>query len=122
MPYQVGYDSVLDCVVTTITGDMDKQVITGFFQEVGKVAHENNCYRVLSDLRSGVIAASIADMYEMAGSLEKMSIHKSFRRAIVISRDHRDFSFWETVCYNQGHQNVKIFEDYEEAKSWVLMK
>ena len=122
MPYQVAYDSVIDCVVTTITGDMDKQVITGFFQEVGKVAHENNCYRVLSDLRSGTITASIADIYEMAGALEKMNIQKSFRRAIIISRDHRDFSFWETVCYNQGHQNVKIFEDFEEAKSWVLME
>ena len=122
MPFQVTYDSEIDCVVTAITGNMDKNLIADFFSEVGRVALENNCMRILSDLRAGKITAPATDIYEMAGSLEKKKILKSFRRAIVISQDHEDFAFWETVCYNQGHQIVKIFEDYEQAKSWVLMK
>lgn len=122
MPFNVTYDSEIDCVVTTITGDMDKDLVSAFFNEIGKVAAENKCNRVLSDLREAKIAATTTDIYDMAKSLEEMRILKSFRRAIVISRDHRDYSFWKTVCYNQGHQIVQTFQDYEQAKAWILMK
>jgi hypothetical protein len=122
MPFQVVYDAELDCVVTNITGDINKELVASFFMEVGRVATENNCKRVLSDLRAGKITAPTIDIYEMAGSLDEKKIKRSFRRAIVISEDHQDYDFWETVCYNQGQPVVKIFTDYEQAKNWVLMK
>ena len=90
MPFQVSYDPKIDCVVTSITGNMDKNLISDFFMEVRRVAQENNCMRILSDLRAGKIIAPITDLYEMASSLDKMKIPKSLRRAIVISRDHGD--------------------------------
>jgi hypothetical protein len=122
MPFQVTYDSEIDCVITAITGDMDKSVISDFFTEVGRIAAENNCTRVLSDLREGKITALLTDIYEMAKAIENKGIVKSLKRAIVISKDHDDYAFWETVCHNQGHQRVRVFQDYEQAKDWVLMK
>ena len=121
MPYQITYDPKIDCVVTTISGDLDKNLVANFFMEVGKVAAENNCRRILSDLRTAKIVAPPTDIYDMASSLEKLQIQRTFRRAIVISQDHKDYAFWENVCYNQGHQIVKIFHNYEKAKDWVLM-
>jgi hypothetical protein len=121
MPFCVTYDSEIDCVVTTITGNMDRELIADFFTEVGKIATENNCERILSDLRGAKIAAPITDLYEMAKSIEDKGVQKSLRRAIVISKDHNDYTFWETACYNQGHQIVRIFQDYKQAKDWVLM-
>lgn len=120
MPFTVTYDSNIDCVVTRISGNMDTALITDFFSEIGKVAATNNCIRVLSDLREGKIAAPMTDIYEMAKSLDKLKILKSFKRAIVISQDHKDYQFWETVCYNQGYHKVKLFTDYEQAKKWLL--
>ena len=122
MPCQITYDPKIDCVVNTISGDLDKNLVGNFFMEVGKVAAENNCRRMLSYLRTAKIVAPATDIYDMASSLEKLQIQRTFRRAIVISQDHKDYAFWETVCYNQGHQIVKIFHNYEKAKDWVLMK
>ncbi len=119
MPFHVKYDSKIDCVVTTITGNIDKSLIDDFFVEVGKIVAENNCRQILSDVRDAKIIASVADIYNMAKSIKSKGILTSLRRAIVISKDHKDYTFWETVCYNQGHQMVKIFQNYEQAKDWL---
>ena len=37
-----------------------------------------------------------------------------------MARDQDDYEFWETVCANQGHASLRIFEDYDEAKRWAL--
>jgi hypothetical protein len=120
MAFKVEFDSEMACVATSITGDLDKEVINAFFMEVGKVAGEHECTRVLSDLREATITAPLADIYEMAKAIEKKQVLKSFRRAIVISKDHQDYAFWETVCYNQGHRMVRIFQNYDQARKWVL--
>jgi hypothetical protein len=122
MPFHVTYDSEIDCVVTTVAGDMDKNLVADFFAEVGKIAVANNCSRILSDLRDAKIVAPTTDIYEMAKSIEEKGILTSLKRAIVISKDHEDYTFWETVCYNQGHRRVKIFQNYEQARDWVLMQ
>lgn len=90
-----------------------------FFAEVGRVAAENKCTRVLSDLRKAHIAASTTDIYQTASALGNKKISPGFKRAIVVSRDEDDYAFWETVCFNQGFQNVRIFQDYGEAEQWV---
>ena len=50
MPYRVRYDPGIDCVVTKITGDMDKALVSAFFTDVGRTSAENGCRRILSDL------------------------------------------------------------------------
>lgn len=122
MPFYVTYDSDNDCVVTMIEGILDKEVVLAFFKEVGSVAGKNNCTRILSDLRNAKIVAPVSDIYAMAKLLDSMNISPSFRRAIVITTDHDDYRFWETACYNQGHSSVRLFENYERAKKWVLEK
>jgi len=49
-------------------------------------------------------------------------VHSLARRAIVVARDREGYDFWETVCSNLGHRNVCVFEDYEEAKRWILLE
>lgn len=90
-----------------------------FFTEVGRVAVESQCVRVLSDLREAKIVASTSDIYRMAQSLGNTQITKAFKRAIVVCRDDGDSAFWETVCFNQGFHNVKIFRDNEKAQQWI---
>lgn len=120
--FRVVYDEDSDCILTTVSGDMDMDVVQAFFAEVGRVAAENRCTRVLSDLREAKIVAATADIYLMAKALGEKKISPSFKRAIVISRDEEDYAFWETVCFNQGFQNVRVFREYDEAKQWVLQK
>ena len=120
MPFTVTYDRVDDCVRTSIVGRIDKDLVGEFFAEVGRVARENRCSRVLSDLREGRIAASTLDIFSEVESPEHGSISRNVRRAIVISRDMRDYRFWETLCRNRGFRHVRIFTDHDEAAEWVL--
>ena len=30
------------------------------------------------------------------------------------------YVFWETVRFNQGFQNVRLFRGFDEARHWVL--
>jgi hypothetical protein len=122
VPFQVIYDSEAACIVASLSGDLDTKVVAAFFGEVLRVAAENDCGRVLSDLRDATIVASAADMYWMADALSKKNVQSLRRRAIVVSRDQEDYSFWETVCANQGQGNVRIFEDYDEARRWALAR
>jgi hypothetical protein len=43
------------------------------------------------------------------------------KRALVVAKDIEDFSFFETVTMNQA-QNARIFQDFDEAKKWLLEK
>lgn len=119
MSFRVEYDGAIDCVVTTISGPLNKEVVLEFFSEVGRVAKQNKCTRVLSDLRKAKIAASTTDIYQTADALGNKQISTDFKRAIVVSQDEEDYAFWETVCFNQGFQNVRVFRVYDEARQWI---
>ena len=119
MTIRVVYDSEMGCLLTSVTGRLDKEVALALLSEVGRVAVENQCTRVLSDLREAKIVASTAEIYRIAKLLGNTQITKEVKRAVVVSRDEEDYAFWETVCFNQGYQKVKIFRDYDEAKQWI---
>ena len=120
MPFEVTYDDQADCLVARLSGDLDTKLVGAFFAALIRAAEEHGCTRALSDLRDATIRATAADLYWMAESLARKNIRALQRRAIVVSRDQEDYSFWETVCANQGVGNVRIFEDYDEARRWAV--
>jgi hypothetical protein len=122
VPFEVSHDGAAGCIVASLSGDLDTHTVGAFFAEVLRVAGETGCHRVVSDLRDATINASAADMYWMADALSKKNIQILHRRAIVVSRDQDDYAFWETLCANQGQGNIRIFEDYDEARRWALEK
>ena len=119
MTFRVVYDNETDCILSSVIGPLDKEVALAWFSEVGRIAVENQCTRVISDLREAKVVASTADIYLLAKSLGSTQITNVFKRAVVVSQDEEDYAFWETVCFNQGFQNLKIFRDYDEAKQWI---
>jgi hypothetical protein len=120
MPFTVTYDREADCIRTRIVGRLDKELVGAFFAEVGRVASGTRCSRIISDLREAKIAASTLDIYGEVEGPEHTGIPRSHRRAIVISRDMRDYRFWETTCRNRGFLGVRIFTDYDQAAEWLL--
>lgn len=59
MPFRVDYDPSLNCILATLSGDLDRPLIGAFLTEVLRVAAESGCERVLSDLREGRIKAGL---------------------------------------------------------------
>lgn len=120
MPYYVTYDAKNEYVITLIQGDISKQLLRKFFTKMVQVAAEHNCTRIISDLRVATINTRYEDITAMGEELRDLKVPTSFKRAIVISADHTDYQFWEKVCQKQGYTQVKIFDDYSQAKSWLL--
>ena len=117
--FKVKYDGSIDCIRTHLEGELNRTIVGAFFSEVARVARANQCNRILSDLRNAIVGASLLDIYEEAGLLQERGIRRTDRRAVVVSRDDGAYSFWETACFNQGFDNVRIFHDYDEAENWV---
>ena len=122
MHYEVSYDPEQDCVITSVSGEMTQEPVVAFFTEIAKFCKKYGCKRVLSEVSQAKVAASSADLYFMAQTLEKLQISRKLKRAVIVDQDHESFAFWETVCSNQGHGSVRIFPDEEEAKSWLFDK
>lgn len=125
MPLTVAYDPDIDCIRAVFEGELDRELISEFFSAAGKLARENTCNRILSDTRNATITASETEMFSEAESLSDELISFDCRRAIVIpsnvipSKDTK-YQFWENLCVNRGHYNVKLFQDYDEALNWLL--
>jgi len=119
MPFTVEYDSDCDYMLSTITGQLDKKIIGEIFTEIGIIAAENECERILCDLRDAVLVASTHDIYNSLNVLENNQISRNLKRALVISRNSKDYGFWETVCVNRGYVRIKIYHDYDEAALWL---
>ena len=109
MPFSVKYDPKLKCVMAQITGPLNPIVFKQFFMQMGTVVAEHDCKRVFSDLTKARIDASITKIYNHVKSPEHQKISVSTKRAIVVSDEIEDYKFWETVCYNQGYDQVRIF-------------
>jgi len=119
MSFRVKCDEAIDCVVTSISGPLNKEVVPEFFPEAGRVAAENRYTRALSDLRKAKIVASTTDIYQTANGLSDKQIDTGFKRAIVVFQDGDDYAFWETVRFNRDFQRVRVFRIHDEAEQWI---
>jgi len=105
---------------------IDQSQLRAIASEVAQLAREHNCYLILNDAREATLGLSTTEIYELPKMvLEILSesgiqIHK-FKRAVVMANDVDDFVFFETVSQNRG-QNVRLFRDMGEARSWLLSK
>ena len=119
-PFEVLYNEELDCIFTELNGALNPEVVGAFFSEVGRVAKQHNCQRVLSNLRNAWIDASNSEMYYMAKNMDSKGVMQTFKRALIISRDKQGYEFWENVSVNMGYQKIKLFDNYDDALEWIL--
>ncbi|RME73361.1 MAG: hypothetical protein D6781_00565 [Verrucomicrobia bacterium] len=120
MKMSVSFDPVAFFVRLEVIGELNPTTVRAFFARMGKAAQEHRCGRILTDLQRARIAADPVDIFSTVGDLEELGVRRTFRRAIVISRDHADYAFWETACRNRGFHGVQVFTDGEAARAWLL--
>jgi hypothetical protein len=105
---------------------MDKALVMKLTSETGHVARQYDCSLVLCDAREATMGMSTVEIYELpkifvAILLETgVQIYK-FKRALVMSADVDDFTFFETVSRNRG-QNVMLFRSMDAAREWLIGK
>jgi len=124
MPHTITYNPDLSIIKIKFEGNITLNETKEIFSESLQIANEQNCFLFLSDYREAIMKLSTFEIYELPKILSnvfvasKIPVHR-LKRALVVAKDLEDYRFFEVVTANQG-QNVKLFQDLDEAKKWLL--
>jgi hypothetical protein len=131
MAYKVSYNPDEDCVHASIEGSVDLATAHQYAEEIIKQLRAHNCLRLLGDMRKASVKLSTIDIYDFPAwieeRLEEAGVSLSCKRAMLVSRDFRDYRFYETVSRNHGHllqvfaesRITGIFHDITKADEWL---
>ena len=119
MPYKIDYDPETDCIMASMEGNVDRDVLREFVTELARVSNTNKCYRILNDMRKARLKLGFLSLYNIPRMVKAAGLNLSSRRAIVAREDLKDYSFFRSIARKQG-QRVKVFTDYDEAIKWLF--
>ncbi len=119
MPYTIEYDKKIDCIYTSMTGEVDLDTVREYRLDVAQVLQDNNCQRILNDLRQAKLIIPLADMYSFPREVGEGFVGLFPKRALVYRNDEIMLQFFEVTSRNQG-LSVRVFDDYDKAKRWLL--
>lgn len=121
MEYTITHDKEINACVIHFTGKIQRpdgsKKLLGVALEAGNKHH---CLRFLFDMREAeVVASSIMDSFEVAQNPLESGYNLSYPIAAVYSGDMGDHKFMETVAHNRGARKFRVFDNIEEAKTWL---
>lgn len=126
MAHTVTYNLEMGIIETSAQGKLTLNEAKELISEITECAIANNCFLCLSDYHEAIIDMSTFQIYDipkiLSNVVDSLGLHPNkFKRAIIVEKGLRDFSFFETVSRNSG-QNIKLFRDIDEAKKWLFEK
>lgn len=126
MVHTIFYNPETHIIEVKITGDLDNSDTDEIISAIVQTAMENNCFLCLADYRHAVLNLSTFQIFEVPEKISQafaqFEIHPvKLKRAIVVANNLKDFYFYETATLNSG-QNIKLFQDIDEAKKWLFTK
>jgi len=126
MSHTITYNSDLGIVEIKFRENVIWKEVKETLWQSAQIAKEQNCFLFLSDFREATMELSTLELYEFPKILSEtfasleIPTHK-IKRAFVVAKDFKDYSFFETVNVNRGF-NHKMFQDISEAKKWLLLE
>ena len=120
MAYQITLHEGWGFIEAVFTDEITPELMRNFLQDVAQLALKHRCAHILSDLRDAHISGSTSDIFFMAKHLAQVDFPRHLTRAIVVGRNWKDVDFWKTTNFNQGYENIALFNDYVTAINWLL--
>jgi hypothetical protein len=123
MLHSIRYDPQ-GIIFIKVRGPLTLAEVRQVMAEAGRLAHDHQCFRLLSDTLEMELKLSMAEVYYLPGMFAELlstlglQVHQ-FRTAVLVSPNDQILPFFETVSRNRGH-NVKLFQDQESARRWLL--
>ncbi len=114
------HDSPRYLEVTT-SGTADKDSSIEMAKAISENMRKNRLNRALVDHRQlEAVEGTIVDIYDRPKVFRLIGVILSIRIAEVIKPEHqRHFSFFETVCLNQGYK-FAVFQERRPAERWLF--
>ena len=86
----------------------------------GVAAKEHGCTHFLFDIREANIIANTIETFDAAADPEKHGFSRFFRAAAVYPAISDNLRFMENVAVNRGLFALRIFDDIDDAREWLL--
>ena len=124
MPHTVTYNLETHILEANIEGDYVVDEAKHLMLETLKMIEEYDCYRILIDVRNAEIKLSNWEMYSTSLKFSEAAMAADLlllktKRAIVVTEESKNAKYVETLFVKRGHR-VKLFQDIDEAKKWLL--
>jgi len=102
-------------------GVADKDGSLNMAKIITETMQQNRITKVLIDHRNiESVSGEIIEIYDRPKLLRIIGIILGVKIAEIIKPDYmKHFSFFETVCINQGFK-ISIFQEYSPAIEWLL--
>ena len=110
-----------DYLEVVTSGCADPLKSLAMAKDISQRSEQNQTHKILIDhLGITSICGHVVDVYNRPKQLDRIKGVRKARIAEVVNMEHLDFfSFFETVCVNQGY-DFRIFSEKECALKWLL--
>lgn len=123
MSWQIEYLEHARTVVVKTSGPQDIAMARQMVTEASDLAARFGAKRFLKDDRDSILELTAVEIYGFPRLLLEAGIPRDSRIAVIMnsgSSQAGDFQFFKTRMYNEGVQDVRIFDDSrEEALAWL---
>ena len=122
MPVNMKVIRAKDFIKTTVTGILDFAVSKQALLDIASEIKQPGEYEIFLDIREAQTVLSVVDIVQLGQTLAN---HSSLRRSkiglLTLISDAKQAEFLETVSVNRGAR-VRVFTDFEEAISWLVLQ
>ena len=126
MSHSIIYNPEAHAIESKVQGDLTFGEVKEIITEIALLVKEKGCTLILSDYSEATLKLAMIELYELPKIIlntfasSGLKAHR-LRRALVASKEVKDFQFFENVTVNRG-LNTKVFYDIVEAKKWLYKK
>jgi hypothetical protein len=119
MPFEIQYDSDMDCIFATFIGSITMTLVKEYIAALLPILEETDCRRLLSDSRTADVQLSSRDIMQFPKLAEASPLTARLRRAVIASPGTSGYELYQTLSEILGH-NIQLFTSREEALKWLL--
>jgi hypothetical protein len=124
MPHTLAYNPVLHILEVKVYGDYFAAEARQLLLETLEMIQEHDCFLVLTDLRDAEVKISALEQYDAPELFRSVFAEsdidvRKIKRAVVTTSVTPNYKFAENVVVNRT-QRMKVFQDMEEARDWLL--
>ena len=119
MAHSVRYDARGGFVCTSVTGDMQPDVVETVARAAAELARSAGANRFLFDVTRARTSASITDIYHFMSDLERLGYRRDDWVAVAFRHDADDHEFAALVAHNRGWARVAYFPRLADARRWL---
>lgn len=124
MELTITYNPEQQLVISTPIGPINKGNVLKTFEQTLKIAHKENCFNLLFDIRQCPLGQSMADGLTLMSNLTSISgMTFKHRSALVFNPENyptERAEFIENVVNNRANPAYRVFIDMEKAIVWLV--